>query len=313
MPPASSRRVSLSNRLIVHVALPLRGGKRRLSSAERTSRRIDATSRRPRRHAPPRRLSRRVRVELERQEGWPIYDLAPQASSPGTALPDPGPALIYLHGGAYISEITRAHWSLAARLVRTVPCRCRLPIYPLGSRAGAARVVATAAEITARMIEEHGGEGVVLAGDSAGGGLALAVAQTLRDRDLAPARTILISPWLDVATDRPEQTALERHDAMLAVAGLREAGRAYACGLPLDDPRVSPVRGDLAGLPPITVFTGTRDLLNPDSHRLLAGCSAAATDCELIEAPGMPHGYPLMPTPEGRAARLRVAELLRRR
>jgi monoterpene epsilon-lactone hydrolase len=98
---------------------------------------------------------------------------------------------------------------------------------------------------------------------------------------------------------------------MLAAAGLREAARTYACGLPLDDPRVSPLHGELAGLPPITVFTGTRDLVNPDSHRLSQLCTMAGTPCELIEMPGLPHVYPLMPTPEARAARTRMIELLR--
>jgi acetyl esterase/lipase len=219
--------------------------------------------------------------------------------------------LLYLHGGAYVSQIHRRHWFLAARAAQTTPCRCLVPIYPLGSRAGAASVVATAARIAGGLVRDKGPDAVVIAGDSAGGGLALAVAQTLRDQGLGLSRILLISPWLDLAIDRPEQLALERRDAMLAAAGLRQAGRAYAAGLPFDDPRVSPLNGELSGLPPITVFTGTHDILNPDSRRLAEKCFTAGTECELIEAHGLPHVYPLMPTPEGRAARQRMIELLR--
>lgn len=302
--PSAHSRVSLSNRLIVHVVLPLRGGRRRFSSAERTARHIAESAKRAHRHAPPRRLARQLVVRRHEQEGWPVYELSP----PGPG--EPASQLIYLHGGAYISQIDRRHWLLAAQLARGTPSRCLVPIYPLGSSAGAARVVASATRIAAKLIEEKGPDAVVLAGDSAGGGLALAVAQQLRDQDLSPARILLISPWLDVATDRPEQAALEGRDAMLAATGLREAGRAYAAGLPLEDPRVSPLAGQVDRLPPITVFTGTRDILNFDSHRLAQACSAAGTDCELIEGRGLPHVYPLMPTPEGRAARRRMIELL---
>lgn len=294
--------MSLRNRLIVHVVLPIRGGKRRYASAERTDRHIARRSARPARFTPPRLLGRHVAVRRSDREGWPIFELAPMAGPP------PERRVLYFHGGAYINEATRSHWLLTARLAREARCRCLLPIYPLGARAGAARVVATAAEIASQLLEQ-GGE-LVLAGDSAGGGLALASSLALRARGLAADGIILISPWLDVRIDRPEQLAIENRDAMLAATGLRRAGRTYADGLPLDDPRVSPLEGDLRGLPPITVFSGTHDILNPDSRRLRDRCAESAVECRLIEAPGMPHVYPLMPTPEGRQARRQLVALL---
>lgn len=305
---ARQPRTSLRSR-ILSALLPLRGGKRRYSSAERTSRRVARMAGRPRRSTPPRLLSRRVTVRRQDRCEWPVYTLEPVPDA--RRAPSELPTLIYFHGGAYINEIDRAHWFLVARLVRLAPCRCLLPIYPLGASAGAARVVSTARDIAADVISELGGEQVVVAGDSAGGGLALAVTQLLRDQDCVPAHLILVSPWLDVSVSDPRQRDLERRDAMLAAAGLREAGRIYADGLAVGDPRVSPLYGELGGLPPITVFTGTRDLVNPDSHRLLERCRAAGTECELIEAHGLPHVYPLMPTPEGREARTRIVELLR--
>jgi acetyl esterase/lipase len=301
--PPSRSRTSLQNRLIVRVVLPIRGGKRRYASVERTSRHIAARAAHPARFDPPRRLRRLVLVSRQERAGWPVYDLAPQGE------PLPARRVLYFHGGAYINELTRSHWSLVARLAREVPCRCQLPIYPLGARAGAAQVVSTATELAAQLLAEPGR--LVLAGDSAGGGLALATALALRDRGLKPARIILVSPWLDAHLDQAEQLTLERRDAMLAVAGLREAARTYACGLSLDDPRISPLCGELRGLPPIIAFTGTHDLLNPDTRRLRDRCAEAGVTCDVIEAPGMPHVYPLMPTPEGRAARRRLMELLR--
>jgi monoterpene epsilon-lactone hydrolase len=233
-----------------------------------------------------------------------VYELEPHSAAPARHL-------VYLHGGAYINEIDRLHWSLAGRLVERTPARCLVPIYPLGADLGAAGTVATVTEIAARLIEAVGADRVVLLGDSAGGGMALAAAQALRDRGHRFHRLLLISPWLDVATDRPEQREIASADPILGIPGLVEAGRTYAAGLPLDDPRVSPLHGDLRGLPATTVFTGTADLLNPDSHRLEQACAGAGVPCELVEAPGAPHAYALMPTPEARAARRRMIELLR--
>jgi epsilon-lactone hydrolase len=296
--------MSLQNLLITKVVLPLEGSKRRYSSAERTRRHIAARTVRPARFAPPRGLERRADVSVSHARGWPVYDLSPRAGVPARHV-------LYLHGGAYVYEIVRWHWWMLGRFVKDAPCRCLVPIYPLAEALGAARTVVTATDIAADLIAEVGPSGVVLMGDSAGGGMALAVAQALRDRGLVPGRVVLISPWLDVATDGPEQQAIEPRDAMLAIPGLVESGRAYAGDLALDDPRVSPIHGELRGLPPITVFTSTEDLLNPDSHRLREACARAGVPCDLVEAAGMPHDWPLLPTPEGGAARRRIVELLR--
>jgi monoterpene epsilon-lactone hydrolase len=297
--------VSIQNTLITRGILPLLGGRRLFSDAARTRGYIADRATRPAGFAPPRRLDRRAEVSLRRQQGWPVYELVPQSRTPARHV-------VYFHGGAYINEIDRLHWSLAGRLVEQTPARFVVPIYPLGSVCGAERAIATATEIACRLLDEVGGEHVALLGDSAGGGIALAVAQALRDQRRRFGRLILISPWLDVATDHPEQSRIAERDPVLGIAGLIEAGRTYAAGLPLDDPRVSPLHGDVAGLPPIAVFTGTADLLNPDSHRLRDACGAAQVPCELVEAPDAPHAYPLMPTPEARAARRRIVELLRR-
>ncbi|HYP54768.1 MAG TPA: alpha/beta hydrolase fold domain-containing protein, partial [Solirubrobacterales bacterium] len=259
---------------------------------------------RPARFTPPRPLDRHAEVSQRRAEGWPVYELAPRSAPPVRHL-------VYFHGGAYVNEIVLWHWLMLGRIAARTPARCVVPIYPLGAALGAEATVAAATAIVRELAGEVGADEVVLAGDSAGGGMALAVAQALRDEGVRPRRLVLIAPWLDVAVADPRSRALEPRDAMLGIPGLVEAGRAYAGGLPPDDPRVSPIHGELAGLPPIAAFVGTEDLLNPDSHRLREACEDAGVACELIETPGMPHAYPVFPTPEGRAAARRIVELLR--
>ena len=298
--------MSWQNDLITRVVLPLQGGKRRASDPDRYRRRLAATWLRPTPYGPPRRLERRVTITMERHHEWPVYELTPRGAPAG----DGARTVVFFHGGSYTKEIQHSHYGALAELVVSTGCRAVIPIYPLAPVSTAARTVATAAELTADLARRVGAMSLVVMGDSAGGGLALAVAQGLRDRAISPARIVLIAPWLDVTTDDPASRALEPDDAMLAIPGLQISGRMYAGDLPLDDPRPSPIHGEMGGLPPIAVFTGTADLLLPDSHRLRDRCCEAGVALTLTEAPGMPHDYALMRTPEGAAARRAIAALL---
>lgn len=292
--------MSLRDLVVTRVALPLTGRKRRWSSAARARASIESRRLRPESYAPPKRLGRRAAIVRRDHGEWPVYELTP---TDGTR---PRRAVVFLHGGGYVNEIAGQHWSLAGELVRAGAVRVVVPIYPLGSRAGATRVVAAAADLVAAVMDEAGDAEVVVMGDSAGGGLALATAQALRNRGRSPRRLVLISPWLDVRTSDPASREIEPRDRMLGVPGLLEAATDWAGDLPLDDPRVSPLLGSLAGLPPITVLTGTNDLLHPDSTRLRTLAADAGIEVEWIEGTGQQHDWPLFPTPEGRAARTQI-------
>ncbi|MET9603597.1 alpha/beta hydrolase [Streptomyces sp. NPDC006512] len=297
MPSLRSRALS--------AALIATGRRRRFASAEAVRARVAETARRPSSHLPPRSLGRVAEVSRTFVGAWPVYDASPRGEEPVTRV-------LYVHGGAYINELVRPHWSLIRTLVTRARARVVVPAYILAPRGTADRTVPVATDLLSGLIESGGAGGTVLIGDSAGAGLALAAAQRLRERTGAqPSRIVLISPWLDVTMSHPGQAAIEPGDPMLARPGLVEAGRLYAGTLAADDPRVSPLHGSFAGLAPLTVFTGTRDVLSTDSRELLNRARAAGAEVEWHEEPGLPHGYPLMPLPEGRAARDRIVELVR--
>ncbi|CAM5340444.1 esterase [Streptomyces avidinii] len=296
MPSLRSRALS--------VALIAAGRRRRFGSAEAVRTRVAESARRPASHLPPRSLGRVAEVSRTFVGAWPVYDVSPRGGEAAARV-------LYVHGGAYVGELVRPHWSLIRTLVARAGARVVVPAYILAPRGTADRTVPVAADLLSGLIASGGAGGAVLVGDSAGAGLALAAAQRLRDRTGAqPSRIVLISPWLDVSVSHPDQAAIEADDPMLARAGLREAGRLYAGNLPADDPRVSPLHGSFAGLAPLTVFTGTRDLLTTDSRELLRRARAEGVEVEFHEEPGLPHAYPLLPVPEGRAARDRIVELI---
>jgi acetyl esterase/lipase len=226
--------------------------------------------------------------------GWPIYQTGA----------DRGNHVVYLHGGAYINQIVRQHWQLIAYLAHQAPAQVTVPIYPLAPRGGAATVVPQTADLLAEVIAIAGAGRVTVMGDSAGGGLALAAAQLLRDTGRPqPHGLVLIAPWLDVTMTHPDQPHINLRDPMLDIAGLAEAGRLYAGDLSPTHPWCSPIRGRLDGLAPISAFIGTDDILLPDSLALADHADVHVTN-------GMPHVYPLLPMPEGRAARAHIAKIV---
>ncbi|MFJ6779102.1 alpha/beta hydrolase fold domain-containing protein [Streptomyces yangpuensis] len=297
MPSLRSRALS--------VAMAVVGRRRRSASAQAVRDRVAAAARRPASHLPPRRLGRVADISRTFVGAWPVYDVSPLGVEPSAQV-------LYVHGGDYVGELERRHWELVRTLVTRARARVVVPAYVLAPRGTADRTVPVATDLLSGLIAGGGDGGTVLIGDSAGAGLALAAAQRLRDRDgEQPSRIVLLSPWLDVTMSHPDQAVIEAADPVLSRAGLLEAGRLYAGTLAVEDPLVSPLRGTFGGLAPLTVFSGTRDLLATDGRELVRRARAEGVEVEFHEAAGLPHGYPLLPVPEGRAARDRIVELVR--
>lgn len=236
--------------------------------------------------------------------GWPLFTVAPAGGAPRGAL-------IYAHGGGWVNEVVRQHWELAAQLAAEAHLAVTVAIYPLVPVGTAAEVVPGVASLVlaARSVF---GERVFVGGDSAGGQIALSAAQLLRDRDheILP-RTVLISPALDLSFSNPQIPIVQPSDPWLGRPGSEVYIEHWRGALPVTDPLVSPLFGSLEGLGPITVFSGTRDILNPDAHLLVEKAAAAGVPLDFHEGAGLLHVYPLLPTPEGRAARAVIAQQLR--
>lgn len=285
------------------LALTLRGSKKQFSTAEATLARVDQLRRRPRSWAPPRRLSRRVEITVRTVCGWPVYEVAPRGAAGSRRA-------LYLHGGAYVFEIAAQHWALIADLAVSSGARFTVPIFPLAPAGTAATIVPAATELAAALIDEVGAENTTIVGDSAGGGMGLAVAMRLRDQGRAAPRLVLISPWLDISGTDPQLAVIAPRDPWLAVPGTHAAGRLYRGELAEDDLMVSPINGSLAGLGPITLLSGTRDIVNADAARLVRLAAASGHPLDYHEAPEMLHVYPLLPIPEAREARRVITEAM---
>jgi acetyl esterase/lipase len=289
--------------------MALRGSKRRYSSAAATLAQAEQLRLRPVSYAPPKSIDKWVDVSVQRVNGWPVYVLAPRwgAPRPGT----PQRQAVYVHGGSWIHEISPFHWRFIADLSSATGTTFTVPIYPLAPLGTAETVIPAISDLTADLMGRFGAGNVTLVGDSAGGTIALAVALSLRDRGYDAIRhCILISPAVDLSFTDPHIPALALNDPWLAVPGLRATAGLWRGGLPIDDPMVSPLYGDLAGLPPLTVFTGTFDILNADAKALHRHALNARHPINYVESAGLLHVYPLLPMREASEAKAVIRAIL---
>ena len=195
---------------------------------------------RPPQSSPPSRLAKTVDIRVLTIAGWTVYEISPKGA-------DASRRALYLHGGCYVFEIALQHWLFVAKLAVETNTRFLVPIYPLAPNETAATVVPKATDLAAGLIAEVGASMTSVLGDSAGGGMALAVAMQLRDRGIpAPHSTVLISPWLDISGTDPQLAVIAPHDPWLAVPGSHFAGSVYRGSLAENDPLVSPLYGDLS-------------------------------------------------------------------
>jgi acetyl esterase/lipase len=156
---------------------------------------------------------------------------------------------------------------------------------------------------------------LLLGGDSAGGNLALGTAQSIQALGLPlPAALVLFSPWLDLTDRSPSRHTHAATDVMLSQQLLDEAAALYAPGMALDDARLSPLFGPLAGLPPCLLVASRAEILIDDARRLQQQMLAAGGQVELLEWANAPHAFPVMARylPEGRAALDQAARFIRR-
>ena len=289
---------SLQARLI-EWAVRVIGVKARLGRME--GRRDRILKGRPKDPRPPKSLYRRYHVEERSSDGLRTFTLAPRTRSARAQV-------FYLHGGAYVAEIADVQWKLLANLMDRAEIAATVPLYPLAPESTCEAALAFVLAEYEACQAAAGTLPVVLLGDSAGGGMVLALAQVLRDTGKPlPAGIVMLSPWLDVTCSDPGQPERERLDPILPLAKLRQDGLWYAGALAPTDPRVSPIFGNVDGLPPMLVLAGTHDVLYEDALRLRAN---APDRLRFIEGPEMLHVWPAMPIPEAKVALEQVAGFL---
>ncbi|MBT2364991.1 alpha/beta hydrolase [Streptomyces sp. ISL-10] len=202
---------------------------------------------------------------------------------------------LYLHGGGYVYGSLRSHGGMVAEIARAARCRMffvgyrRAPEHPYP-----AALEDAVAAYRSLLADGVAASDVVLAGDSAGGGLVLATLLKLRDSGLPlPAAAACVSPWTDLTGSGESYRTLEHEDPMLSKPIVALVAESYLAGTAPTTPYVSPLFGELTGLPPVLLQVGSREILLSDAERFATSLRRAGSTAVLEVWPGMVHVWHL--------------------
>ena len=213
---------------------------------------------------PPKSLSRNYNLKEYEYQHRQVFTIKPDEEENRS-----GKVIMYLHGGSYVGELYREHWSFFRDLIKDTGATIIVPDYPLTPQYKYTDVFGMVLPLYREVTKKVKKENFILMGDSAGGGIALALAQEAGRENLnQPNKLILISPWLDVTMKNPKIEIVQKNDKMLNKKVLTIAGVAYSGGKDMDKYLVSPINGPLDKLEDVIIYTGTYDILNPDVHIL---------------------------------------------
>ena len=234
-----------------------------------------------------------------------VWEIIPKSNTSGLYI-------FYLHGGGYVHNISKQHWQFIARLIRDTGAIVIVPDYPLAPET-TAKISFSMVEASYKLLlDKTSSEKIILMGDSAGGGFALALAQKLRNGNLPlPLQIILLSPFLDASMLNPEIKSNEKKDPWLSVEGTKIAGKYWAGGLDVKNPLISPIYGSMEDLPQISVFIGGNDILLADNRKLKRIMEESKLPFNYFEYPTMFHVWVLVTIlKEAKAAIHQIVEII---
>lgn len=211
----------------------------------------------------PEQVKEICRLETKQYKGRNLFIVTPKNKEKSNLK------ILYFHGGSYVAEATKDHWDFIEKIVNDTGATVLLPDYPLAPKYNYKDVFQMVEPLYEEIIKNVNSDELIIMGDSAGGGLALALEEKAGENNLPmPVKTILISPWLDVRLTNPKIDEVQKQDKQLNKDTLKLAGIAYAGEDGINTYLVNPINGDLSKLKNIVILTGTNDILNPDVQLL---------------------------------------------
>lgn len=272
-----------------------------------------------RRHVKPRletliRKGRAAQMLYARVVPQPHAPFAPEIA--GDFIPAigarAGATLMYLHGGGFVIGAPR-FFRFVSKTFANEGFDVFAPAYRLAPEHPFPAALDDAFRAYRALLSARPGP-ILLAGDSAGGGLCVSLMLRVRDAGLPlPRAAALFSPWTDLAATGPSTRENETRDALFTRKLIVMGGRVVAGAASARDPLVSPLYADLSGLPPLLVHAGRDEALRDDSTRLVERARASGVEADIELWADVPHGWQLMPVPEAAQSRGKAIAFLKRR
>ncbi|MDY0287769.1 MAG: alpha/beta hydrolase [Sphaerochaeta sp.] len=214
-----------------------------------------------------------------------------------------GRHLVFFHGGSYVLEATAFHRRFIQVLIKKHRMAVTFVEYPLAPENTYETTMAMAMASYQETASTYPDHTFFLFGDSAGGGLALALLQLLKKKETQPSpkKTVLCSPWLDLTLQNKQIPEYEGLDPLLSVEGLHYAAQLYSGGSDLTNPILSPIFGNMDGLGEILLFVGTHELFFPDCMVLQDTIeNAEGSSLSMVLGDGLMHDWVLFPSKQAR-------------
>lgn len=226
---------------------------------------------------------------------------------------DRSKVILYCHGGGYTSGNLGYARVLAAKMANATGCEVLAFQYRLAPEFPYPAALEDALEAWEYLMHQGwGAKNVILAGDSAGGNLALELTLALKEAGrFLPGRLVLFSPWTDMTASGASYTQREALDPMLTEQYIRSVRSAYAPGADYSQPQFSPLFADLSGMPPTLIQVGEREILASDSEQLQKALIAVGVPCVLQSWPDMWHVFQMFPLKSAGDAMTAIADFLR--
>lgn len=223
--------------------------------------------------------------------------------------------LLYFHGGGYFFGELALHRPMCSYLSRIAKADVLSVDYRLAPEHPCPAAVEDALAWYRELLTRIPASQILIGGDSAGGGLALACLQQAREAGLPmPAGIVLFSPWVDLACSGETMQTRARAEVMFTADSLGQAAALYLNGRAMQDPLASPLYADLSGLPPLLIYASRDEILLSDATRLHGRAEAAGITSTLRLQSRMPHVWPVMlMLPEARASLREVAAFMHER
>lgn len=206
--------------------------------------------------------------------------------------------IIYIHGGSFVEEAISYQIKFAQKIAIKTNSTLIIPRYKLIPDGNYKKMYELISEIYENI--KHTNREINFLGDSSGGGFILSYAMYLRDKkDILPKNILMLSPWIDLSMENEKLKESEKLDSMSGIDGNKYCGKLWADDLSVIDPKISPIYGDLTGLPKLTIATGSYDILKPDCLRLCELLDKNSIDYNYIEYKNQGHDFGMYPTKEG--------------
>lgn len=281
---------------MVDLIIKLSGNKKQFSNPKKFSKKMEKASKLSDFHLPDYKF--KVPMETIKIGGYNVYKIGKYNSDK---------VIMYIHGGAYISPGERFHYRFVEKLAST----CNIDIYDVDYPLAPNHTYKDAYKLLLEVYDTFNKE-VIIMGDSAGGALTLSFTMYLRElKKKLPSKIVLISPWVDVTMTNSDIARFEKTDSMTSTYGLVECGKMWKGELDSKDYRISPIYGDVKGLPDILMFGGTRELLYPDLVKMDMIFKLNKVNSKFIQGYKQGHIYPLYPNKIGDKAVNEIKEFIK--